>query len=72
MTYRRYNISRGNQVRGPAAIAEATITTPPLTSGSVQVTIDFAGPNPIGSKREAAAAINMIADRIERGPWPPG
>ncbi len=69
MTIRQYNVPRGPRPRGPAAITEQVGSA--LTSGSVQVTIDFAGPNPIGSTREAAAAINLIADRIERGNWPP-
>lgn len=69
MTYRQYNIARGATVRGPAGIAEQVGSA--LTSGSVQVVIDFAGPRPIGSKREAVIAVNAIADRIERGNWPP-
>lgn len=69
MTIRQYNIARGSNVRGPASIVEQVGSA--LTSGSVQVVIDFAGPRPVGSKREAATLIAAIADRIERGNWPP-
>jgi hypothetical protein len=69
MTYRRYNISRGAQPRGPVEIVEAVGS--PLTSGSVQVVIDFNGVAPIQSKREAVILLRQIIERIERGNWPP-
>lgn len=69
MTYRQYNTARGNQPVGPIEITEAVGTAP--ASGSVQVTIDFAGVAPIASKREAAVLLRRIAERIERGNWPP-
>lgn len=69
MTYRRYQISRGSNPRGPAAIVESVGSA--ISSGSLEVTIDFNAVRPIQSKREAVALLNAIAERIARGNWPP-
>jgi len=69
MTYRQYNTARGSQPAGPIEVTEQVGSA--LTSGSVQVTIDFNAVAPVQSKREAAVLLRRIAERIERGPWPP-
>lgn len=69
MTYRQYNIARGTQPRGPIEVAQQVGSA--LTSGSVQVTIDFNAVAPVQSKREAVILLRQIIELIERGNWPP-